>query len=99
MTLSSGEILYDTGRTPVDFTSFSRYGMNRARINPWGQVFSKRKVMSFSTAGLSTLKLRDIDGGNRLTVDKDSERIDLATGLTEIEREWLYAQIKATYRL
>ena len=99
MTLSSSELLYDTGRPPIDFMSFNRYGMSRSRINPWKQVFQKRKIINFSQSELGTLRLRDVESGNRLTIDKDSDRIDLAAGLTEIEREWLFAQIKAAYRL
>jgi len=33
------------------------------------------------------------------TIDKGSERIEIASSATEIEREWLFEYLKSSYRL
>jgi hypothetical protein len=98
LTLSMPELGYDTGVPPMDFMSFNRQ-YYRSQTNPWKKVFQRRKIVIFSPSDISTLKLRDVEGGNRLTIDKENERIDLGQTLTEVEREWLFAQLKAAYRL
>lgn len=98
LTLSRGELVYDTGAQPPNFMRSNRYS-GYDRNNAWKKLLQKRKVITFSDAELSSLRLRDIDSGNRLTIDKGSERIELAEGLTEVEKEWLYGQLKAAYRL
>ncbi len=95
LTIASDQILYDSGLPPLDFMVFNyRY----QRTNPWKRVFQKRRIIPFSAAEGATLKLRDIEGGNRLTIDKDNERFELGTNLTEIEREWLYSILQRSVR-
>jgi len=65
----------------------------------WNNLFLKRQNIEFTDKELETLSLRETDLGNRLTVDKGSERIELAISATEIEREWLFEYLKAHYRI
>ena len=37
--------------------------------------------------------------GNRLTIDKGNERIDVGRALAEVEREWLFGVIKKEYKV
>jgi hypothetical protein len=46
-----------------------------------------------------SLRLRETDLGNRLTIDVDAERIDLASGASEVEREWLAQLLARRYAL
>ena len=65
----------------------------------WKTLFLKRKQIEFTLKELETLTLRETDLGNRLTIDKESERIEFATSATEIEREWLFEYLKSSYRI
>jgi hypothetical protein len=98
LTFSKPQLIYDSGIQPFDMMSFSRSRLSN-QMNPWKKIFQKRRVLTFSPGEVGTLKLRDTDGGNRLTIDKENERIDLGEGLTEVEREWLYGQMKSVYNL
>lgn len=53
--------------------------------------------MEFTSAEMNSLKLRETDAGNRLTIDQGAHRIELAKSSTEIEREWLYDFLKDHY--
>jgi hypothetical protein len=63
----------------------------------WKSLFRKRLIKEFTGSDLRTLKLRETDAGNRLTIDMDSERLDLAKSASEIEREWLYGYLSQRY--
>ena len=65
----------------------------------WKNLFLKRQHIEFTHRELESLTLRETDLGNRLTIDNGSERIELATSATEIEREWLFEYLKSNYRL
>jgi hypothetical protein len=83
---------YDSG-LPVFVPQF--------KSNPkdfWKHFFSKRIQATFSQDTLRTLALRETSEGNRLTIDFRSKRIEIAVGLEEPEREWLYRFIKQKYR-
>lgn len=56
----------------------------------WNLLFFRRKSRLFDKSELKSLQLRETDSGNRLTIDQDTDRIDLASSATEIEREWLF---------
>jgi hypothetical protein len=45
------------------------------------------------------LRLRETEGGNRLTVDLGAQRIDLASQASEVEREWLARLLTKRYGL
>ena len=99
LTLSAAGLVYDSGIPTPDFYAFNRYAAYRGRTNPWKKIFQKRKVITIFQSEMSTLRLREGDGGNRLTVDKGIDRIDLGESLSDVEKEWLYDQLKAAYRL
>ncbi len=63
----------------------------------WKAMFPKRKKHEFTHSEIKSLKLRETDSGNRLTIDKGVERIEIATSATEIEREWLYQFLQINY--
>jgi hypothetical protein len=92
--LKRGSLLYDSGVRPPQMT----YGYGKYR-DRWNSMFPKRTVVEIDRKGLQTLRLRDTDSGNRLTVDANAARLDLAVNSTEIEREWLYQVIADRYTL
>jgi hypothetical protein len=92
ITLRAGGVLYDS-RVPPFQMSFNY--MNQKDM--WKSLFQKRVVKELTANDLRSLKLRETETGNRLTVDKDSIRMDLATAATEIEREWLHAFLSKRY--
>jgi len=60
-------------------------------------LFQKRIKTEFIREHIQTLKLREFGDGNRLTIDKGNKRIELASGATELEREWLQELIQRQY--
>ena len=88
------ELVYDTGIQPMA-VSFDY----RTQMDWWKRVFERRKVIRFAAEEIATIKLRDLEAGNRLTVDHGAERIDIAKTLTEVEREWLFQLIKKEYNV
>jgi hypothetical protein len=48
---------------------------------------------------LASLRLRETNDGNRLTVDAGALRLELAQSAGEIEREWLYHLLVKRYSL
>lgn len=90
--LRLGGVDYDSGVAPFKM-SFNY--TNQTDI--WKSIFQKRMRKEFSAADLRTLKLRETEAGNRLTIDKGSDRIDLAKSASEIEREWLYGYLSKRY--
>lgn len=90
--LNRPNLLLDTGTAPFNPTMGNQKDI-------WKMLFLKRKNIEFTHRELETLKLRETDDSNRLTIDKDSERIELASSATEIEREWLFEYLKSSYRI
>lgn len=88
----SGGVGYDSGFAPVQM-SFNYTSQKDA----WKSLLQKRLRKEFTPSDLHTLKLRETDAGNRLTIDKDGERLDLAKAASEIEREWLYGYLSKRY--
>jgi hypothetical protein len=64
----------------------------------WTTFYPKRVVQEFSPANIQTLRLRDASSGNRLTIDKDGRRWDLAFPAAHAERKWLFAALSEFYR-
>lgn len=88
-------LVYDSGvRPPPIF-----FGYWRGRTDYWKNMFEKRKQIEFSPQEISTLRLRDTSDSNRLTLDHGNDRVDIGTGLTEVEREWLFQLIKTEYKV
>ncbi len=50
-------------------------------------LFQKRAKTEFDLSDLKTLRLRELDSGNRLTIDQGNGRYDLAAAASEPERE------------
>jgi hypothetical protein len=94
--LRRNSFVYDSGIPPVAFQAYFRY---RNQIEYWRSLFPKRTIVEIDRAQLATLRLRDTDAGNRLTVDAGASRIDLAAQGSEIEREWLYELLAERYSI
>ena len=92
LSLETQQIQFDSGIKPFKM-SFGFLGMG----DYWKQMFPKRKLFTIPSSILNTLQLREHANGNRLTVDFGTERLELATSATEIEREWLYRILKDKY--
>jgi hypothetical protein len=92
--LKYGSIAYDSGIPPLELNSFARARNSSAY---WSSLFSKRTRAEFNRAELQTLRLRDTEVGNRLTIDLGSRRIDLASQASEVEREWLARLLAKRY--
>jgi hypothetical protein len=92
--LSQPSITYDSGVAPFQF-SFSF----RSQMDMWKKLFQKRLRTEFDPIQIQTLKLREFDTGNRLTVDQGNKRIEIAADASELEREWLYELLKNEFKL
>jgi hypothetical protein len=92
--LRRGALLYDSGVPPLKMNTGDANYRDR-----WKAMFPKRTIVEIDRKGLQTLRLRETDAGNRLTVDANAARLDLAVGSSEIEREWLYQVIANRYTL
>ena len=62
-------------------------------------MFPKRTRVELDRHKLQSLRLRETNEGNRLTVDADAVRFDIAQSASEIEREWLYQFLAKRYSL
>jgi len=65
----------------------------------WKSILPKRRGIELNYNEIKTLKLRETKSGNRLTVDKGTERIEFAALATEVEREWLFQYLSKSYNL
>src|SRR5262249_50409551 len=92
--LERPNLIFDTGVAP--FVMAFDY---RSSMDAWKRMFKKREHVEFTPDEISTLRLREFDSGNRLTIDKGSNRYDLGVGLSETEREWLYQVLCEEYKL
>ena len=90
--LSIPSLVHDSGVSPLTM-SFDY----RSQMEVWKKMLKKRKTTEFGHKDIPTLRLRDVDGGNRVTIDKGTERIDLGLSLSEVEREWLFSILAAKY--
>ena len=92
--LSRPSITYDSGVAPFQFTfSF------RSQMDVWKKLFQKRLRTEFDPIQIQTLKLREFDTGNRLTIDQGNKRLEIVASASEPEREWLYEILKNEYKL
>jgi hypothetical protein len=89
-------LAYDSGIRPPQFDSWQN---RNSPSNTWRSLFPKRRRVQLERRQLQSLRLRETDAGNRLTVDIDSDRIEIAQGATEIEREWLARLLASRYSL
>jgi len=89
-------IAYDSGISPPQFDSWNKI---RNTSDRWKSAFPRRVSAELDRRQLQSLRLRETEAGNRLTVDVDAERIDIASGASEVEREWLARLLASRYAL
>src|SRR5262249_23020800 len=91
-------LVYDSGIPPLRYSTYG-YSVRSSggRKDAWGSLFPKRTIVTIDRRQLQSLRLRDTDSGNRLTVDAGAERLDLAQNAGEVEREWLYGVLAEKY--
>jgi hypothetical protein len=92
--LMPGGVTYDSGVPP-----FHMYFGYASAKDAWKSMFPKRTRMELDRQKLQSLRLRETNDGNRLTVDADAVRLDIAQSASEIEREWLYELLAKRYSL
>ncbi|BDX05172.1 hypothetical protein [Planctobacterium marinum] len=90
--LENASLTYDSGIPP-----FTMHFGFQTPAQQWKRMFPKRIQRCFTENEVSTIKLRETDSGNRLTIDSGTSRIELASGATEVEREWLHGYISVKY--
>jgi hypothetical protein len=91
--LMPNSVIYDSGISPLQ-----TYGYT-SRTDYWKSMFQKRTRTELDWQKLQSLRLRETNDGNRLTVDADALRLDIAHSASEIEREWLYQLLANRYSL
>jgi hypothetical protein len=96
LALRRNSVAYDSGITPPQFNSYRR---NQNPITAWRSTFPKRLQADLDRNELQTLRLRETETGNRLTVDVEAQRIEIAAAASEVEREWLARLLARRYAL
>ena len=96
LALRRNVVAYDSGVTPPQFNSYKR---NQNPISAWRSAFPKRLQADLDRKELQTLRLRETESGNRLTVDVEAQRIEIASSASEVEREWLAGLLARRYSL
>ena len=91
--LMPDRVTYDSGIPPFSF----RYVTSQK--DAWEQMFPRRTRAELDWRKLQSLRLRETNDGNWLTVDADASRLDIARSASEIEREWLYQLLAQRYSL
>jgi hypothetical protein len=94
--LRRNSVAYDSGVPPLRFDSSGRYKNPK---DAWNSTFPKRVRAELDRQQLQSLRLRETESGNRLTVDVDAARIDIAPNASEVEREWLARLLAQRYSL
>jgi hypothetical protein len=94
LSFTKPNLIYDTGVQPPSMGWDSR----RQR-DWWKKMFEKRKQIQFTPNEIATIRLRDTESDNRLTIDHGSERVDIGRVLTEVERESLFKLIRDEYKI
>jgi hypothetical protein len=92
--LMSNGVTYDPGIPPLQ----TYWGFTSPK-DQWKSMFPKRTRVELDRRNLQSLRLRETNDGNRLTVDVDALRLDIAQSASEIEREWLYELLAKRYSL
>jgi hypothetical protein len=94
--LKRNSVTYDSGIPPLEFNSSWR---NRTPKASWDAIFPKRVRVDFDRRQLQSLRLRETESANRLTIDLDGARLDIASTASEVEREWLARYLARRYSL
>jgi hypothetical protein len=94
--LNRNSVGYDSGIAPPQFDSSWR---SRNPANSWSSAFPKRVRLEFERDQLQSLRLRETETGNRLTIDLGNRRHEIAPTASEVEREWLARLLARRYGL
>jgi hypothetical protein len=94
--LRRNSVTYDSGIPPLQFDSSWRSKRPR---DAWSSIFSKGVRVDLDRRQLQSLRLGETESGNRLTVDADAARFDIAPTASEVEREWLARLLAQRYSL
>ena len=94
--LKRGSVAYDSGLPPFELNSHTR---NKGIRDYWSSLLSKRLRADLDRRQLQTLRLRETDTGNRLTIDLGAQRLELASQASEVERERLAHLLARRYAL
>lgn len=94
--LRSNSVAYDSGVAPPQFDMYARRGNVKGA---WNSTFPKRVRVELERRQLQSLRLRETESSNRLTVDVEAKRIEIAPAASEVEREWLARLLARRYSL
>jgi hypothetical protein len=94
LTLGQDGVRYDSGVPPFQ-QNFSYATQKEA----WKSYFPKRTIVEINRQQLRSLRLRETESDNRLTVDVDNMRLDVGRAASEVEREWLYRVLVERYSI
>jgi hypothetical protein len=94
--LKRSSVEYDSGIAPLEFTMQRGIGSQQKY---WKSLFAKRTRASLDRQQLQTLRLRETENGNRLTIDLGAQRLELASQASEVEREWLARLLARRYSI
>ena len=94
--LKRGSVAYDSGIPPFELNKNTR---NKGIRDYWSSLLSKRLRTDLDRQQLQTLRLRETETGNRLTIDLGAQRLELASQASEVEREWLARLLARRYAL
>lgn len=92
--LLANSVTYDSGIPPHQF-----YSGYTSQSEAWKSMFPRRTRVEIDRHKLQSLRLRETEVGNRLTIDVEASRIDIGRSATEVEREWLYQVLAKRYSL
>jgi hypothetical protein len=92
--LKRNSITYDSGVAPPQFNNYKR---PQNPLTSWRSMLPKRRQADLERSELQSLRLRETEAGNRLTVDIEGQRVELALGASEVEREWLAKLLASRY--
>jgi hypothetical protein len=94
LSFAKPNLIYDTGVQPPSM----QWDYRRQR-DWWKEMLEKRKRIEFTPKEITTIRLRDTESDNRLTIDHGSDRIDIGRALSEVERELLFKLIRDEYKI
>jgi hypothetical protein len=94
--LKRGSVAYDSGLPPFELNRNTR---NKGIRDYWSSLLSRRLRTDLDRQQLQTLRLRETETGNRLTIDLGAQRLELASQASEVEREWLARRLARRYAL
>jgi len=94
--LRRGSVEYDSGIPSLELNTNRK---NTSGREYWNSLLPRRLRASLDRRQLQTLRLRETETGNRLTVDLGAQRLELASQASEVEREWLARLLARRYAI